>query len=158
LFFIIYPQLPGILSRKEAQAMKKTGLVVSVKDGFAVVKLEREVPADCCNKTSKKDAYFVEARNLCNAEANTRVSVDVESPLSPSMRILMIGVCAGGFIAGLVLGEQVSLLSGLSPYRDLLSLGLAFVLTGGMFIVSRCLLARGKNRIPVISDILYTAR
>jgi hypothetical protein len=137
--------------------MKETGLVVSVKDGFAVVKLEREIPADCCNKTSKKDAYFVKARNLCNAEANNRVSVEVENTRSPSLRILMIGLCGAGFIAGLVLGEQASSLPGLSLYGDLFSLGFALVLAAGICIVFRCLAAGGKNNIPVISEILCAA-
>ena len=136
--------------------MKKNGLVVSVKGGFAVVKLEREVPADCCNKTSKKDAYFIKARNLCNAEANNRVSVEVENTASPSMRILMIGAYVVGFIAGLVLGEKLSALSGLSPYRDLFSLGFALALAGIVFILFRRFLAWGRNSAPVISEILYS--
>jgi hypothetical protein len=135
--------------------MQETGLVVSVKGGFATVKLEREIAADCCNKTSKKDAYFIEARNLCNAEANNRVSVEVEPPPSASMRMLMIGLCAAGFIAGLILGEPASALPGLSPYGDAVSLGLAVILAGAMFITVRYFSARGKNRIPVISEILY---
>jgi hypothetical protein len=135
--------------------MQETGLVISVKDDFAVVKLEREISADCCNKTSKKDAYFIEARNLCHAEVDNRVSVEVENALSPSMRILMIGVCVIGFIAGLVLGETVSLLSGLSPYSDVFSLSFAVALAGIVFISFRCFLTKGKNRSPVISGILY---
>jgi hypothetical protein len=135
--------------------MKETGLVVSVRDGFAVVKLEREIPADCCNKTSKQDAYFVEARNLCNAEANNRVSVEAENTLSLSMRVLMIGLCVIGFIAGLVLGEKLSALSGLSSYGDMVSLGFALVLAGSMCVVFRYFWGRGKNNVPVISEILY---
>jgi hypothetical protein len=135
--------------------MQKTGLVVKVKDGFALVKVERDIPADCCNKTNKKDAYFIEARNLCHAEINNRVSVEVESALGPSMRILMIGACVIGFIAGLILGETLSALPGLSPYSDAFSLGFAVVLAGIVFISLRCFLTRGKNSAPVISGILY---
>jgi hypothetical protein len=134
--------------------MQETGVVISVRDGFAVVKLRRDIPADCCNKTSKKDAYFVEARNLCNAKANAKVSVEMENAPGPSARILMIGLCAAGFIAGLVLGEKVSALPGLSPYRDLCSLGFALALAGGIFVLFRYFLRRGKNRSPVISEIL----
>jgi hypothetical protein len=135
--------------------MQETGLVIKVRDGFAMVKLERDVPADCCNKTSKKESYFVEARNLCNAEANARVSVELEDAPGPSMRILVIGLCAIGFIAGLVLGEKISALPGLSPYRDVCSLGSAIVLAGSTFVLSRYFLRRGKNSAPVISEILY---
>jgi hypothetical protein len=134
--------------------MQETGLVIKLKEGFAVVKLERDVPADCCNKTSKKDAYFIEARNLCNAEINNRVSVEIENTLSPSLRILMIGLCAAGFIAGLVLGEKASALSGLLLYRDLFSLGSAFILAGLMFILIRRFITGGKSSVPVISGIL----
>jgi hypothetical protein len=143
------------ISRKEAQAMQETGLVISVKDDFAVVKVERDVPADCCNKTSRKEACFVEARNLCNAEANARVSVETEDTPGPSMKILVIGLCAIGFIAGLILGEKISALPGLSPYRDVCSLGFAVVLAGGTFALSRYFARRGKTGAPVISEILY---
>jgi hypothetical protein len=135
--------------------MKETGLVINLKGGFAVVKLEREIPADCCNKTSKKEAYFVEARNLCHAEINNKVSVEAESAISPSMRVLLIALCAAGFIAGLVLGEKISALSGLSSYRDLFSLGLAVILAGVLFAGFRYRSTRGKNSAPVVSAILY---
>jgi hypothetical protein len=135
--------------------MKETGLVINLKDGFAVVKLEREIPADCCNKTNKKEAYFVEARNLCHAEINNKVSVEAENALSPSMRILLIALCAAAFIAGLVLGEKISALSGLSPYKDLFSLGLAIIFTGAIFAVFRRRSTKGKPSVPIISAILY---
>jgi hypothetical protein len=135
--------------------MKETGLVVKLKDGIAVVKLERDIPADCCNKTSKKAAYFVEARNLCNAEIDNRVSVDMASAPGPSMRMLRIGLCAIGFIAGLILGEAASTLSGLSSYRELCSLGFALVLALGVCAGFRCVARRGKNSGPVVSGILW---
>jgi hypothetical protein len=134
--------------------MKETGMVVKVKDGFAVVKLERDIPADCCNKTNKKEAYFVEARNLCNAEINTRVSVEVENAPAASTRVLMIALCAAGFLAGLVLGEKAPALPGLSPYRDLCSLGFALVLALATFIGFRYVATRGRGSGPVIIGIL----
>jgi hypothetical protein len=135
--------------------MKETGLVVTIKDGFAVVKVEREIAVDCCNKTSKKESYFIEARNLCNAEIDNRVSVEAENALNPSMKILMIGVCVIGFISGLVLGDKISFLPGLSFYRELLSLGFAIILVIVAFAGFRYFSARGKNTAPVISGILY---
>jgi hypothetical protein len=136
--------------------MKETGLVVNIKDGFAVVKVEREIPVDCRNKTSKKESYFIEARNLCNAEINNRVSVETENTLSPSMKILMIGVCVIGFISGLVLGDKISFLPGLSFYRELLSFGLAIILTIIAFAGFRYFSTKGKNTTPVINGIIYS--
>jgi hypothetical protein len=135
--------------------MKETGLVVTVKDGFAVVKVEREIPVDCCNKTSKKESYFIKAHNLCNAEINNRVFVETENSLSPSMKLLMIGVCVISFISGLVLGERFSFFPGLSFYNDLLSFGLAIILTIIAFTGFRYFTTKGKNTTPVISGIFY---
>jgi hypothetical protein len=141
---------------KEINLMKESGLVVNIKDDFAIIKVEQKIPADCCNKTTKKEACIIEARNHCNAKINNKVSVEIENTLNPSMKILMIVVCLIGlYISGLVLGEKTSAFPGLSPYKDLLSLGLAIILVIIAFAGFRCFSTKEKNTIPAVSGILY---
>ncbi|MDR3172071.1 MAG: hypothetical protein LBU17_10670 [Treponema sp.] len=131
--------------------MKETGFVVTIKDGFAEVRVLRDVPS-CCSGGDKKESFMVKARNLCNAEIGSKVSI--EGAVSPSSPYLLIGLCIAGFIVGLISGDYLSIRFGFTGLKEILSLGLGIVVTLLVYTGFRFFVFKGKHTIPVVYEIL----
>ena len=139
--------------------MGERGLVVDISEDGVVVKLQRtDACAKCkaCIAGITSQEMIINARNICSAEKNDWVDIEVDGNNFLKAVIIMYGLPFISFVFGVGLAYQTSSFMDLLAHRELISfiIGLIFTMCTYFFIRSKEEYWKSKNYIPIATKVI----
>lgn len=141
--------------------MKQSGIIVSVNENRAKVKLQRQTSCGDCKacKLGRTDINIeIDAINSVNAKIGDHVEIDMEHQSFLIAAFIVYALPLFALIGGILIGNAVLSKSGMIEYKDIGSGLFGLLLTAITFIVIRSReksFKSNKKFVPIITGILH---
>lgn len=141
--------------------MKQSGIIISINEDKARVKLQRQSSCEGCQacKLGRADMNIeIDAINPVNAKIGDHVEVDMEHQNFLTAAFIVYAIPLVALIGGILIGNAILGKVGMTEYKDMGSGLFGLLLTVVTFIIIRSKeksFKSSKKFVPVITGILH---